>query len=92
MLGESLKEVAASLEKTEDRLVEMKEKIRLATADNENSRVGELKAAVTRLKREILDMDQQKEIMSWQLRRSILKQKNKGKDDYLEISYNIEEL
>ena len=70
----------------------MKEKIRLATADNENSRVGELKAAVTRLKREILDMDQQKEIMSWQLRRSILKQKNKGKDDYLEISYNIEEL
>ena len=70
----------------------MKEKIRLATANNENSRVGELKAAVTRLKREILDMDQQKEIMSWQLRRSILKQKNKGKDDYLEISYNIEEL
>ena len=70
----------------------MKEKIRLATADNENSRVGELKAAVTRLKREILDMDQQKEIMSWQLRRSILKQKNKGKDEYLEISYNIEEL
>ena len=70
----------------------MKEKIRLATANNENSRVGELKAAVTRLKREILNMDQQKEIMSWQLRRSILKQKNKGKDDYLEISYNIEEL
>ena len=83
--------MSASLEKTEDRLAEMKEKIRLATADNENSRVGELKAAVTRLRREILDMDQQKEIMSWQLRRLMMRQKNKGKDDYLEVSF-MEEL
>lgn len=36
-------------------------------------------------------MDQQKEIMAWELRRLILRQKNRGKDDYLEISY-MEEL
>lgn len=54
MLGEALKEISGSLEKTEERLVEMREKIRMATADSENSRVGELKAAVTRLQREVM--------------------------------------
>lgn len=36
---------------------------------------------------EIKEMDQKKEIMSWELRRQLLRQKNKGKDDYLEINY-----
>lgn len=91
MLGDSLKEINSSLEKTEDRLTDIKEKIRMASADNENSRVGELKAAVSRLEREILDMDQRKEILSWELRRLMVSQKNKSKDDYLEMSY-LEEL
>lgn len=32
-------------------------------------------------------MDQKREILSWELRNYILRQKGKGKDDYLEINY-----
>jgi hypothetical protein len=35
-------------------------------------------------------MEQKKEIMSWELRNHLLRQKNRGKDDYLEINYILE--
>jgi hypothetical protein len=49
--------------------------------------VSVIQKAISVLKRELIEMDQRREIVSWQLRNMIARQKGKGKDDYLEISY-----
>jgi hypothetical protein len=46
-----------------------------------------MRAGISSIIREIKEMEQKKEIISWQLRNYLLRQKNKGKDDYLEINY-----
>lgn len=87
-----LREHGSLLEKTEEKLVEITQKIKLATTESENTRLNELKAGVGRLQKELVEMEQKKEILSWELRRHLLRQKNKGKDDYLEINYLDEQL
>jgi chromosome segregation ATPase len=82
-----LREHGSLLEKTEEKLAEITQKIKLATTESENTRLNELKAGVGRLQKELVEMEQKKEILSWELRRHLLRQKNKGKDDYLEINY-----
>lgn len=82
-LSNYIREGSAALEKTEEKLAEFNEKIKLATSENENNRLKDIKAAVSNLRAEIKEMDQKKEIMSWELRRHLLRQKNRGKDDYL---------
>ena len=59
----------------------------MAGSDNDANKVKDIKAAILILKKELLGMDQKTEIFSWELRRHLLKQKNRGKDDYLEINY-----
>ena len=66
----------------------MKLKIKKATDESsEGNKVSMIQGAITRLKKQLLQMDQKREILSWQLRRQIGNDKNKGKDDYLQISY-----
>jgi PAS domain-containing protein len=79
-----VREQSAILEKTEEMLNEVNERImRTGVASSEGNKIGEMKGAVGRLQREIIEMDQKREIVSWELRRHLLKQKNGGKDDYL---------
>lgn len=83
-----LRDRSAALEKTEELLADINKKIKDATAEsNEGSKVATIKSAIAVLKRELTEMDQKREILSWELRNHILRQKGKGKDDYLEINY-----
>lgn len=86
-LSNLIKESASALEKAEQKLAELNEKIKLVTAQSENSKLNELKVGVVRLRKQLVQMQQKKEILSWQLRQNILRLKNKGKDDFLEITY-----
>jgi len=63
----------------------------MATASNENSRVGELRTAIKRMKDEIMQMDQRKEMISWELRRAMMRNRDGGKEEYIEVKY-LEEL
>jgi hypothetical protein len=66
----------------------MNMKLKNATEEtSEGNKVPAIQAAIAVLKREMIEMDQKREIVSWELRNMIAKQKGKGKDDYLEISY-----
>ena len=63
-------------------------KLKNATEEtSEGNKVSAIKSAITSLRRELIEMDQKRQIVSWELRNMIGKQKIKGKDDYLEISY-----
>lgn len=86
-MSNAIREQSQALEKTEFKLNELKEKIGLATDNDSNKDIKNMRAALTQLIQEIKEMEQKKEILSWQLRTYLLRQKNKGKDDYLEINY-----
>ena len=63
-------------------------KLKNATEEtSEGNKVSVIQKAISVLKKEMIEMDQKREIVSWELRNMIVKQKGKGKDDYLEISY-----
>ena len=88
VLSNWLRENAATLEKTEELLIDTNLKIKRTTAESsENNKVSEIRAAIGTLRRELLEMDQKREILSWQVRQHILGERGKGKDDYLEINY-----
>lgn len=86
-LSSAIREQAATLEKTEFKLNEIKEKLSLATSADDSKDIKNMRAGITRIIQEIKEMEQKKEIISWELRNHLLRQKNKGKDDYLEINY-----
>lgn len=79
-----LRDQSAALEKTEELLAELNKKIKAATTEStEENKVALVKAGISRLRKEITEMDQKREIVSFELRQCILRQKGKGKDDYL---------
>lgn len=50
----------------EDNLAEFNQKIKTLTAEStENNKLSELKGAMVRLKKEIVELDQKREIISW---------------------------
>lgn len=53
------------------------------TETSESKKVGQIKAAIASMRRELVEMDQKREIVSYEIRRSMLLSRGRGKEDYL---------